>query len=703
MRSTIFHRRRLALRPFIPLLGETARRKFVLREHLAFWSEGGAGLGRRLVLLCVFCFGLFNAVPVRAEFTFWPIKFKAEVSPWRAWGYTNYQFTSNMVKNRKSNIGQISMINANLSKSATGYLWKPWVVQWNGMMAVGGSTTQRKVFATSNTQDVGEDTLTRNLYGGIDFTVLPESRFPLKVYYNKTVSDSSDGPAGQGGQGTVRENVGLSQDYRNLEGDLRVALRLTYGFDQLGSKNVTGLYGVSIPSIDRRDGYAYNEGVSLAISKTMGEHVADLIVKRAAVRDLYQGVKRSNLDDAVVFNHTLNRGKKWSANTLGNYSRIHTISESTQRDEAFLTARQVGNSAFWRSEEMPLFLSGSVRVASNTQQITRGGGGPTNIRRANVVTGGNYQFSPEWTANAAMSANHEESETMALKKISRDSTQSLSTSYSPQRVPFGDFMHNWFATTTTNTHQATGFLPTKVFNQGIGQALTREVNMGNAALINLAANQVEFANYTSGIKPLYGVNHGISGRYTSIGPARKAYADVSLTDSRSLGNVVNDGQSLNTQFSIEGVLPQKINWQGHLTSQVNRAYAENKAVLGVYSSADIMFQKGDLFGLRGLLFTSKLQIDASNQFLPIGNVVGVVADRESRNFLNFLDFNIGKLSARMTLGVTESQGKSTPYERNTLILFQLQRFFDTTFTSWSLPEFLLPPTNKPAKREKDDD
>lgn len=670
------------------------------RHTIFFWSRLFCS-HRVLVAIVVFWMVLFGIGPVMAELSLWPVKFKAQASPWRVWGSSGYQLTSNMNKDRKSSLVQVSTSNVNLSRNFQGYVWKPWVVRWNTSMIVGGTSMQNKVYTSPNDQDSDSDSLARNVYGGLDFTVLPESRFPFKVYYNRTSADSSEGTGTHGGQGTMREGLGFSQDYKNQEGDLRMVLRLDHSRDVMGSKNIAGMYGVSMPSIDQKSGFFNSDTLSLGITKTFEGHFVDLAGKHYVTENAFEGTKTVSQDDSVIFNHAMTGSKVWSASSLGNFSKLHTVAQSTQRDEGFFSTWQLGNFASWRSEEMPLMLSNSVRVGSNTQQYASDGAGKAITRHVSLVTGGNYQVSPAMAVNAAVTGNYQESETPGRLLITQDSSQFMSANYSPERVPMGAFMHNWFVTSAINAQESMGSRPVQTLNVAGGQSLTQDVDLGNARLLNFSANQVSFMNHSADIKPLFGITHSLNGRYSQINSVGKSFLDLALTDSHALGDTVNNAQALNTQVSIEGILLQKTTWRGHLTSQATRGSAKGAIVTGLFSSADIQVQHTDLFDVPGLLFTSRLQIDARSQFLPVFNLVGVVAENEFRSWWNFLDFNVGKMSARMTLGVTETQGKTLPFERTGLFLLQVQRFFDTTFTQWSVPDFLLPQFI--LKREKEDE
>ncbi|MBF0295660.1 MAG: hypothetical protein HQL96_10775 [Magnetococcales bacterium] len=699
MRNTICHRRQPALRPPSPPSPAArplrrARRANHERSRIVF-----------LLCLLAACLG---ALPVRAEFTFWPVRFRGEFSPWRVWGNSGYQIASTMNKDHKSHIAQLSTTNLNLSRSARGFVWKPWVLRWNAMAMVGGTSTQQQVIASPTGQTPGNDSLTRNVYGGLDFTVLPESRYPLKVYGNRSATDSSEGNSSStgvvnsAGQASRNETFGFSQDYRTLEGDLRANLRLDHTRDLTGRRNQPKLFGMTLPSIHQRETSYSNDVLSLSISKRMEEQSIDLSLRHAMAKGKSdqdgQSTRGFNQEDSAILNHTMTSGKVWSVNSLGNFSRVHAQSISKQREDAFTRAWQLGNSAFWRSEESPLFLSGSLRFSSNDQTFSQGGKDST-TRQINMVSGGNYQFSPQMAINATFSANHNIAESSTAYLITRNSTQAISANYTPDRIEWGAFMHNWFVTSGLNNHQATDAKPISNLIVSGGQSVTRDHDLGNATYLNFGTNQVGNGLYQSDIPPIFTLSHGLNGRITRITSKGKAYLDVALTDSRSLGNILGNGQGLNTQVSMEGVLLRKTTWQGHITSRYTRASALGKTVSGFFSSADFTVSHRDLFDIRNLILSSKVQIDANSQFLPLGSLVGVIARQESHSWWNFLDFNVGKFNARVTLGMTETQGDKQPLERTGLFLLQVQRFFDSTFNKLSLPDFLLPTTKKREKHE----
>ncbi|MBF0127331.1 MAG: hypothetical protein HQM02_08990, partial [Magnetococcales bacterium] len=549
-------------------------------ERLVVSIRKARHAGHWLLAVCLVWSVCTVAAPAWGAFQFWPVRFKAQPVPWRVWGFSGFQLTSSMMKDNKSNMDHVSIVNANLSRGYKGYVWKPWVVQWNAMASVGANSTQRFIWASASGKDTNSDSLMRTFSGAFDVAVLPESRFPLKVVYNRTMDDSSEGE-GNGGQANLRELIGLSQDYKNAEGDVRVALRLDHNRDLRGSKNHAGLYGLSVPAIDRNEGRFTSDTLSLGISKSFEEQTADLFLKRSVARSHFQGAKSATTDDSVVFNHTLTGGKVWSANSLGNYSRIQAAVTSSQREEAFLTNQQLGTSAFWRSEEMPLFFSGSIRTGVTTQQFSIGGagndgGGPSTNRTVSVITGSSYQFTPEMSLSGSMAANFQENESADKLTEARDIAENLSANYSPERQPLGAFMHNWFVSNGYNVRHSSGFKPNQSFNAGAGQTLMRDLMLGKDLLLNFSVNEVGFMNHTSRVKGLYGVNHSVNGRFTRMISTTKTYVDLSLTDTRALGDEISSGQALNTQLSAEGVVLKGSNWKGHLTTQSTRGVSKGK-------------------------------------------------------------------------------------------------------------------------------
>ncbi|MBF0438889.1 MAG: hypothetical protein HQL93_07175 [Magnetococcales bacterium] len=654
------------------------------------------------MLIPVVWTGLFVASPAWGELNLWPVRFKGQLSPWRVWGYSGYQLSSNMIKDQRPSTEHISTTNVNLSRGAKGFVWKPWVVQWNAEVAVGGTTTQRMILASVNNREPDTTSLSRDVSGRYDFTVLPESRFPLKVYYNRLANDVSEGLTMSGGRSSQKDAMGLVQEYKSQEGDLRALARWDHSRDLMGGKNKWGYEGVSIPSLDTIENHYTSDLKSLGVTQIIEGQSVDLQLKRAMDWNQSQGNKARLIDDAAVLSHSVVGGQVWSVNTLGNLSKLHATLNTETQAENFFKTRQLGSSTFWRSEDMPLFVSGSGRVGVSTQEYLPNSDGKVIMRNASLGTGVSYQFTPEVKVDLTLSANYAESESLTNFLVHQDATEILTANYSPVGSPVGDFMHNWYITGGLNNHQTIGTRPLKSANTGIGQSLTRDIPLDNTSILNFSASQTEFMNHATKRNSIYGINHAFGGRYTEQDSSNRTYLDVSLADTRSLGDLISNAQTISSQFSVEGNVEPGGTWQGHLTSQIFRTKDQGKLTTGSNSGINIMYQQSNLFGWQGLTYSSRIQMDATEKAFPLTNLVGSIAKHEGRSWWNFLDFALGNLSGRMTFGVTESHGQQFPFDRTGLFLFQVQRSFDLTFSHWSLPSFLIPPTNT-TEREKENE
>lgn len=658
------------------------------------------GYGWRLFLS-----GMVACHPVvaMAEMEWWPPEMKSQLSPFRVNGATSYTFSNRTAKGKRPNTDQMSVMTVAVNKMAKGFVWRPWVLQWDAAAGVGVTTMQSKVFASSQSgNEGGNDGLDRRLEGNSTIYVLPSSRFPFKASFRHTQEDSSEGrPAGQA---RIGNTISFMQTYRNPEQDANVVISAERFQGYMGTKNISGAYGISVPSVDRPEDYTDMDTLSVTAQKRMMKHTVDLLGKLARATQETQEVTNENQDITFNVNHRYDGAKHWSVINMGSFNdarfgvNTHPTAggvSSRQEQEAAMQWRQVSTFGTWRSEQAPLNAVASMRVADNqnTSMSKSAKGQQTEgwaaSRAMNVMLGGNYDASEALHFGSNLVGNQVDNTSMDGKMVTQDALLGVQANYSPPSKPLGPVTYRWFASSATNRQMVTDRKARSDLREQVGQSVFKDIPLADNVALNLSLNESGFASQVSGLKTLYGVNHMASGRLSHFHDRGQNYVALSLNDTRAFGKEENNAQMVNLQLTSDGSVWKDARWRGSLTSQWSRRSTgdslSGSSTGGVeisrLANASLSLQKHNLFGMRQLRFSSIFSADMMDGLLPLGELVGYAGTAERRSWLNMVDYEIGKITARLTMGgldvETHRSGKDT-FTREGLILFELRRFFDTT-------------------------
>ncbi|MEO5349328.1 MAG: hypothetical protein H7836_06755 [Magnetococcus sp. YQC-3] len=289
----------------------------------------------------LFLSGIAACAPVlgHAELEWWPVEMQARLSPLRVVGTSTYSIANKVAKGRRPNIDQMTMTDINISKMARGFLWRPWVLQWDAAAGVGVSTAQYTVFSAADGLQGGNDALSRRLEGSGTIYVLPESRFPFKAAYRRTQEDSSEGdPLARA---RIGDTFSLAQNYQNKEQDLTVAANAEHFQGRMGTKNISGAYGISFPSVDRYTDSTTLDTFSVSTQKRMLKQSVNALGRMVRGNHDTQDVGNSNQDIMFNVNHRYNEAKNWSVDTMGSINNARY--EVDQHPRTGGAGRQAGS------------------------------------------------------------------------------------------------------------------------------------------------------------------------------------------------------------------------------------------------------------------------------------------------------------------------------------------------------------------------
>ncbi|MBF0157175.1 MAG: hypothetical protein HQL57_08340 [Magnetococcales bacterium] len=647
-----------------------------------------------------------------------PFKIETLVTPWRIWGNLGYGLSGQLTKDQKPSWSHQALTNLSVGRKVEGYLWKPWLVRWISATSIGIDSSQRNVYTSPNPQDGNSDALSRQYSSDISVDILPRSRFPFKAYFQHSTSDSSEGLVL--GRGGVKAKMGFTQDYQNKAMDTRATLGLDHSRDVVGRKNHAGFAGISLPGISGFDSQTEDDTLSLSLSKRFGGQTLNAQGRYGLSSDLSQtGTSDSRLG-SVVLQHQFSAGESLSLGTTVNFSRSRqTTAEAGTGNESgtgsgatvgtsigakvmhqtyIADIRQMASTLFWRPEESPLSVVGTARLS---QSVESGGNVPSTVvtptagatdepgvvssvqgDRSNLLgnlsLGGIYRLSDNARFNVNLQGNRQQTgKGDELQEPTFDTMQQVQGNYNSDKIDLGPFRYTWFGNAGVNGRGATDSKPELSLNEQFGHGVTRELTPFADTFLSTGLNETLILGQKVNATPTVDVNHTVSSKVTREAGGGRLLWDMSFTDSRNFASAPDNSvsQQADLTFGHEGRIGRGGELRADLTSQWSRMSGEDVPVFDRMSSFDLTYRHPDLMGVSNLNLSAVLSLDVSS-LAPLGNLVDNAADSEERNYWLQVSYGIGKMSAGLVAGMTESVSKDGGMETTGVVMFEVRRYFE---------------------------
>lgn len=553
------------------------------------------------------------------------------------------------------------LVTANIN--ARTYFYQPWFATVTGSLAatVGRSRSGvTGVFedALAGPQASGERFLTGK--GRVD--LFPRSRFPFEVHVDR--ADSRVDGAVASSNDFRSANFGFSQRYRPEAG----AWAVSAGYDrrvQWGARfrdthdAVNGDYGTRWQGNDLTLGAVWN-----ASRRTQTDERSDF--------------------RTLVARHNHASSKDWSLNTTVNWTQTRDDLQTVASDVAMMQWSSVG---LWRREQSPLTFSAAVRGMALRDRMSGGPG----LDSLGLTLGAGY----EATKNLRLSGNGSVVVTDSAGGGAKSFAGSLGGSWQGETIEFSKYRYDWYASGTaggaTSRHSDdpqggaadSGGQTLSTLNAQVGHTLSRNfaIAPSSALAVNLAQNLSATANRTGDREeddPVSRVLLQSVGATLSVSAEdRRAFARLMYSDSRELGAGVARFQLWNFQLSgnleigSNRALTGEFTWQRAQQRASMPAAGQPAGLQGSLTrntGGEITYSHQRLFGIPRLRFTSRLKL--AQDVLDQPGMLTSIPDRETRVWENGLDWLVGRLQSRITLRVSEVEGK-----RREFLMWRVQRNF----------------------------
>jgi len=571
----------------------------------------------------------------------WAADVCAEQKQFNWLGELGYDFLSNRFESAPDTTEHTGLLRLN----AAGYLYQPWLATLDGGVGL---------FFRRADADNAEST-SDNIYGNATLRMFPQSRFPLRIFAEKTNSRTDTDLTGLV---IDRTRYGFSQRYTTKAGTA-----FHFGYERSDQINATSSQDKEETREDLSD------LIKASFNKSFDEHSIsfDANVNR---------VDRMNSVDLTkttfsTLRHAYRPSAAFSSEDMLTYNQNDiTLENSRFKSDIY----QLNSFGFWRPQSnRPLRINGAIRALTRTteNQFTE-----SDAYTASGTLGANYEWSPRWLFNGNIGLTNTDSG----KDISNSHFQSISAIYSSRSYqPYG-FDASWFGQMDLRNNDDDGVRVQEAgaqlgynLDRGLLMSSSRRLVFRGSQSINAIADSDNFSSQTllSSLSLNWNRNSG-----STSDMARASFSDTRTIASGPRGNdVEGEFQIINLQASIDNKLSNRSAILGNATIQATRNYRPNipgitPAGNGKWTptaTLDITYYKIALFQVPSLSFHSTLRF-VSNTYIP---AVGDPVDENSRDdkqWENRLEYTIGRLQFRAISRLSEIQ-----QEKQNYFLFQVRR------------------------------
>lgn len=526
------------------------------------------------------------------------------------------------------------------------YVWQPWFVQLRGGLGL--------LFVRSHSSGgdaTGDSAAGQGLTARASASVFPASRFPAEL--RADLGDTrSTGETLLNHFRTLR--LGWSQSWRPQEGNDLWSWTLDHsrvrGSDGAGDRltafNATGVLQRERHLFDLTANWSDN------VRTDTGDRSRQASL---SARHGWQDGRGLALDSLASWNDIrLSGGRRGTPFSF---------------DAGLL---QVATLASWRpapgqwgySEQAPLTLTASSRMIESTQ----GSDGRNQGARSIALSAGlSKDLSRSWRASAGLAFTQQRPDGGSTSHLS---TGVANLAYTPPSVALGDW--RWVPSAGMSLAAVDSSLDGQRHNVGVqaSHGLTRLWSPAAGHSVSLMLSQSGgWLQEQPGHRRSQGLAHS-GGLYWQGGDdASQSFASLSLSDTRTQGELRGRYQFINLQVSRRSQLSRYQSWSANLTLQGVRSDAEQidpftgerrMASDGWqrYSSGSLTFESQRVFGVPRLRFTALASVNSQQFERRANGDLDAPLERVTQSLETRLDWTVGRLDTRLSARAAKVDGRT---------------------------------------------
>ncbi|MBN4063249.1 hypothetical protein JYT79_00555 [Cardiobacterium sp. AH-315-I02] len=560
-------------------------------------------------------------------------------------GELGYDFLSNQFESG----ADITEHTGLLRLDAAGFLYQPWFARVNGGIGL--------FFRQTETGEV--DSTANDVSGNVMLRLLPESRFPLELFAEKTDSRTDTDLVGLQ---IDRTRYGFNQRYTSSGG-----ASFNFGYERTEQTNANASANTGIEKEEIREDHT--DLLKAGFSKAFGAHsiIFDANVNRV------DRVGSADLTKTTfsTLRHSYRPSAEFSAEDMLTYNQNDITTDRSRFTSDFY---QLNSFAFWRPRSSKnLRINGAIRALT---RVTQNQQSEVDAHTASGTLGATYEWSPRWLFSANLGVSGVETDT---EESSTSNFQDIRAVYTSKNYKPMGFDASWFSAINLRNNQDD--ISVQEAGAEIGYNLDRHflakegrrLSFRGSQSLNFTEDSVEFSSQR--------LLTSVSLNWNQRSASSTGMAMASFSDSRTYGtgpggnSIESEFQIINLHASIDNKLSNRSAIMGNITLQATRNFRpgiagiidEGNGEVKPTTTLDITYYKMALFQVPRLSFYSTLRF-VRESFVPVvGNVVDENG-RDNKLWENRLEYSIGRLQFSAISRISEVRNKEQSY-----FLFQVRR------------------------------
>jgi len=511
---------------------------------------------------------------------------------------------------------------SSLMLQAASFLWEPWIATVNSNLTL----------SYINRQNDDDSNTGQNINGGINFNIFPQSHFPIQAFFNKSNSLV---------EGDLLEQDLTTTEFGFSQGYFTKAIRFNMNYrrilDEDDSTN-TSFNNSATEDIE--------DALDLSLSTTLGDHDIEATSRFSFIQRDRPPVRNDQM--LYVVRHNYRPGNNLTVNNLFTYS--DRIIEQSPGAETDVTAVQFNSNAFWRPQSqknLQVTVSTLLQGNGDTQESELGV-----FDSARLSAQASYQWNPflNFRAQGNFSRSDESNRT----------AQQIGANYSPADRELFGFRHAYnLSVNGVNITEDSNPGRQQLTIHG-GHFFSRHYPVAIGG-ISLTAAQRAATILDSEGKLDRTLTHTLGTGWNATTNNSTNVLSLRLSDTRRFSNDRDElGQQLaNLQLSRNHQLNRYSSINGNITLQANRALNNNSGGSNTTFNSSVLlnYNHSQLFGVPRLRLRSEIRYLSDSLFVAINSDGLNDQDRNDIYWQNRLDYDIGRLSFRLSGNIGQSNGK----------------------------------------------
>lgn len=535
----------------------------------------------------------------------------------------------------------------------SGYIWQPWVAQVGGEVSLITSQNSGAGVAPGGATTTGINS--SNLIGIGRLSLFPASRFPFNASFtaadSRTSGELTSNP-------TSRRVLALDQSYSPPEGG--ATYRLNFDRNDVNSP-----------------AFGTDRANALGASGSWFGGLNTLSVAANAYTNTAGNTGNTSANNTLTANHTYGAGTPLNVTSLATYNtNQYKLTNSGTPLDLRVRYLQLNSTASWRPTDSPLTMTGGASFFQNAYNIN---GVVNESRSISVNAAANYILNKNTTLSGGGGINHHSSLVGSGGSV-LTTNQNAGISYISDPIEFGDYRYTWNSGANVG-NQTGGESDSRDANAQIGHRLHRNIELGNDSNVTLDAGQNYSVMRSTRLATSQSLLHSASAGWNKrLSEAATAYLTLTASDSRTTGYTEQDYQVVTMQGTGQVAINRASSLGINAMLRASRqAMASGFATGGertpaggfdTSASGSVVYQHSRAFDVPQLRYYATLTVIDQNYRTRLQGNINAPVEPTKWDFEQRLDYDIGRLSTRLSLRFTEIGDKL-----NGMLYFRVMRSF----------------------------